>query len=406
MRVAVLLGLVLLVPIAAAAPEQVHLGLPTDGPATALSVLWLDTDPQADPTVRLVGPEGERSFTGRRVDGPSAGFAFEARLDPLTPGATYEYSLGGRSFSFQAPAAEAAPFTLLALGDMGIGAEARKTVQRALDADPALVLHAGDVSYAEGDPVAWAEWFGLVEPAAATRPWVTALGNHETYTGSSLMGIAGVPSPAEVAFYKQRFGLPGNELWYSFDWQGAHIVALDTFSDRSIRAEEVSWLEEDLASHADAPWTIVFLHEPPWSSNEHGSSQRVQDAFVPLFEENGVDLVIAAHDHGYERTIPMNGVTYVVTGGGGESLYADWKTPAPEWSAARGAAYHALRLDVSPDAIVGTVLSENLTDSFRIDRAPRSGEVSGAVAGGAPVPALAPLGVVVALVAVALARRR
>jgi acid phosphatase type 7 len=33
-----------------------------------------------------------------------------------------------------------------------------------------------------------------------------------------------------------------------------------------------------------------------------------------------VQLVFSGHDHDYERTLPMTGVTYVVTGGGGKSI--------------------------------------------------------------------------------------
>src|SRR5581483_8200781 len=115
-----------------------------------------------------------------------------------------------------APAGGPANFSFVALGDMGVGAQAAKTVAAITALNPDLVLHSGDISYAEGRQNEWVAWFGLVEPVAATRPWVTALGNHETYTGSSatdLTTAAGedqrVPSPVEIAFYHERFGLPG-----------------------------------------------------------------------------------------------------------------------------------------------------------------------------------------------------
>ncbi len=43
----------------------------------------------------------------------------------------------------------------------------------------------------------------------------------------------------------------------------------------------------------------------------------VEDAFVSIFERHAVDLVLSGHDHDYERITPQNGVSYVVTGGGG-----------------------------------------------------------------------------------------
>ncbi len=48
----------------------------------------------------------------------------------------------------------------------------------------------------------------------------------------------------------------------------------------------------------------------------------MHDTLVPLFEEHNVDLVLNGHEHSYERTKEINGVTYIVTGGGGNSMRA------------------------------------------------------------------------------------
>ena len=91
-----------------------------------------------------------------------------------------------------------------------------------------------------------------------------------------------------------------------------HVTVLDT---EKVGDTQRSWLEADLAA-SDAPFTVVVLHRPPFSSGSHGSSDGVRDAFVPLFADR-VDLVLAGHDHDYERTHAIDGVTYIVTGGGG-----------------------------------------------------------------------------------------
>jgi UDP-2,3-diacylglucosamine pyrophosphatase LpxH len=43
----------------------------------------------------------------------------------------------------------------------------------------------------------------------------------------------------------------------------------------------------------------------------------VRTTYQPLFEEFGVQMVFSGHSHNYERSVPINGVTYMVTGGGG-----------------------------------------------------------------------------------------
>ena len=46
---------------------------------------------------------------------------------------------------------------------------------------------------------------------------------------------------------------------------------------------------------------------------------RLHANLVPLLEEHDVDLVLNGHDHNYERLM-VNGIPYVVTGGGGAPL--------------------------------------------------------------------------------------
>lgn len=428
---ALVLALMLLAPLAAAAPEQVHVGLPSGDPAHEVSVLWVDLQAGTAPQkVVLDTPEGKKEFPATQVTGPGLGVTQEAKLTGLAPNTTYTYHVGDRAFQLTTAPAGPANFSFVALGDMGVAPEAAASVKAIQELNPNLVIHGGDISYAEGRQNEWIEWFGMVEPLAATRPWVTALGNHETYTGSSVTDVttfAGedkrLPSPVEIAFYHERFGLPGNELWYSFDWGGVHFVALDTFSEAAIPAAETAWLTQDLAAHANATWTVAFLHEPPYSTGtSHGSSARVQHAFVPLLEAGGVDLVIAGHEHNYERSYPLragvplattndtqegNGTVYVVTGGGGEALYPFGEKAAP-WSAARSSTHHVLAVSVTPDAIEGRYVGTDgkpFADAFRIHKAPAP-LILPAAEEAKPAPALGVAVLFAVLVCLAWARAR
>lgn len=413
--VPLLLAAVLWAPLVAAAPSQIHLGI-TDDPSSSVSVHWLDDRPDSTPEVILIGPDGsERAIAGQSSTGPSAGFAYEALLDGLDAGTNYSYRVGDQTFAFATPRDEGA-FTLVALGDMGVTEQAQKTVDTIEDLDPTLVLHAGDLSYATHDPQTWATWFEMIEPIAATRPWVTAIGNHEVTVGglADEGADANAVDPGEAAFYFQRFGLPGNERWYSFDWQGVHFVALDTFTEARVPPAQVGWLQEDLAAHAAATWTIVVLHEPPYSSNlAHGSSPRVQQLLVPVFDEHGVDLVLAAHDHAYERTHPIrqgsvdaNGTVYVVTGGGGNGIYPDFDDDN-DWSAVRIAEFHVTTLNVTPTRIEGRAVSTDdgrTLDSFVLTKEGPSGELRERLQEATPAPPGALL--VAVLVGLALVRRQ
>jgi hypothetical protein len=113
--------------------------------------------------------------------------------------------------------------------------------------------------------------------------------------------------------FRDVFNLPDNERWYSYDWGHVHFVALDTEADYST---QMTWLEQDLAA-TTLPWKIVYMHRPPYSSGMHGSDTTLRNKLKPVVERFGVQLVLAGHDHNYERMKPQNGVAYVVTGGGG-----------------------------------------------------------------------------------------
>ena len=136
-----------------------------------------------------------------------------------------------------------------------------------------------------------------------------ASGNHEYETNDA--------TPFREAFVlPENGGEKGRERWYSFDYSSVHFVALDT---EKVGDEQAAWLDADLASN-DLPWTIVYFHRPPYSSGTHGSNMNVRSTFGPILERHHVDLVLAGHDHDYERMKPQNGVNYVVSGGGGHDL--------------------------------------------------------------------------------------
>ena len=69
---------------------------------------------------------------------------------------------------------------------------------------------------------------------------------------------------------------------------------------------------------------------------------------VPLMEEHGVDLVLLGHDHLYGRSRKVNGVTYVISGGGGSSLYRTSTDDIMEVCEKR---YNYVRFQVSEQSI-------------------------------------------------------
>jgi 3',5'-cyclic AMP phosphodiesterase CpdA len=188
----------------------------------------------------------------------------------------------------------------VALGDSGSGSPDQLAIYDQLETVPFdLIVHTGDIAYESGTLTEFEEnFFDVYAPLLRSFPVFPAQGNHE---GSDV--------------FRRVFDLPwaGPGNWYSYDWGDVHFVALDT---NDISDEQAAWLDRDL-SQSRRDWTVVFGHHPAFSSGQHGSTPSFQQRLVPILERHGVDLVLSGHDHDYERTLPQNGVHYVVTGGGG-----------------------------------------------------------------------------------------
>src|SRR5207245_2836131 len=161
----------------------------------------------------------------------------------------------------------------------------------------------GDNVYDTGDPSRFPAQ--LDRPYAAlrrTRPlWVT-LGNHDEAAGHGAQELA-------------HLGLP--PLPYQRDLPGVRLLFVDA---NHPDAAQAAWLDDHLAAAGPA-FRVVVFHQPAWSCGLHGSTAAVDQRWVPVLERRRVALVLNGHDHDYERFVSAGDVAYVVTGGGGQSLY-------------------------------------------------------------------------------------
>jgi hypothetical protein len=111
----------------------------------------------------------------------------------------------------------------------------------------------------------------------------------------------------------------------------------------------------------------VLLHHPPYSAGYQGSSQEAREAFVPLFERYGVQLVVSGHDHDYQRSVPLHGVTYVVSGAAAGTR----RTGEEDFTAVSFSWHHVVELGVYPDHVVVRALNQDrrVADEATIDLA-------------------------------------
>jgi acid phosphatase type 7 len=313
---------------------------------TSIVVMW-ETEAPATSEVRY-GIDSTYGFVAR---GSNEVALHKITLENLEPGSRYHYAVHSVSgdqegtsedatFETAPPADE--PFLVCVYGDSRWQPDVHEAVAAGIRDSivekglPAIVLHVGDFISGGSDYASWGrEFFDPARALMRDAVLFPARGNHDVY------------SP----WYFALFSLPTGETWYSFDYGCAHIIALDTTRDYSSTSVQYAWLVKDLESGAarEAAWRFVFFHSPPYSSGGHGGAVSVQRDLVPLFEAYGVDMVLSGHDHLYERSV-KDGIQYVVSGGGGASLYPVNTTKNP-FQVLPASVYHHVLLVVRPSQV-------------------------------------------------------
>ncbi|XP_074654205.1 acid phosphatase type 7-like isoform X2 [Tubulanus polymorphus] len=317
-------------------PEQIHLSY--GGNPTEMVVTWV--------TLNDTGTNGTLLEYGKQqlstmVHGKSTAFRdggsehrilymHRATMTTLTPGQKYFYHVGGETgwsniFHFTAMKAGTQWSPRLAVyGDFGSkNAQSLARLQEeTLKGHFDSILHIGDFAYnmATDNARVGDQFMRQVESIAGYVPYMTCVGNHEyAYNFSN---------------YKNRFTMPGGDgqgLFYSFDMGPIHFLAFNTevyYSHQSLGWESIiiqyKWLEEDLKkanlpeNRAKHPWIIAYGHRPFYCTNvnkEHCMNVRVGVIDGPggmngfgledLFYKYGVDLIFTAHEHSYERLLPV-----------------------------------------------------------------------------------------------------
>lgn len=220
-------------------------------------------------------------------------------------------------------------------------------VGSAVAADPMpfdFILHAGDLVETPGSAI-WAHWFDAFSAMLLRAPFLPVLGNHESGNRS----------------YYNNFVLPpgdgkNDERWWAFHWGDMVIVGLDT--DVTKASDYIA--QQDWARlHFSGPelHKLVMFHYPVYSSDAyHGSGYSLDVIYHPIFVEAGVDLVINGHAHNYER-LQVDGVTYLVVGGGGAVPRALAETHVPGSILAIEGYNFYLRVTAAPEGIGVEVVS-------------------------------------------------
>lgn len=313
-------------------PEQIHLSLRQL--SSEMRVTWVTLRDTNTHTVQW--GLSEQAVSSQQQDGTVTtytqagwiGKIHSAVMVGLKPSTDYFYRVGDATggfspvFKFRTlcanPATDACPLTVGVVGDMGYANHSDVTIESltrlASSGQIDLLVHNGDISYADGSMKHWDTFSNKVQPIATRVPYLSSPGNHEIWFNFTA--------------YRKRYGnhMPnpvGHEegMFWDLELGGLHLVAMNTESVldvaemkpaqlrwmRSVLTETKSKEEAKEKEKASPAWKVAFGHRPWYCSNGKAKEMKtLQVQAEEILFEGGVDLVIQAHVHDYERTLPMH----------------------------------------------------------------------------------------------------
>lgn len=173
-----------------------------------------------------------------------------------------------------------------------------------------FLLSTGDMVDNGNDFVEWKRMFNTASDSLMDTVLMAGTGNHEERgENANIQNFAYANLPEQDTT---------TGIYYSFDYNTAHIAVLNTNDlgeDNALSAEQIEWLKADMGA-SKKPWKFIALHKAIYSNGSHFDDDDVvaiRAQLLPLMNELDIDLVFQGHDHVYMRTDVMKDNAIVET---------------------------------------------------------------------------------------------
>jgi acid phosphatase type 7 len=211
----------------------------------------------------------------------------------------------------------ATPQVLVGAADIAeCGSRGAELTAQLLDRMEGTVFTAGDNAYPSGTAENFRDCYGPTwgRHRSRTRP---APGNHEYDSAGA---------GPYFQYFGSRAGPPGLG-YYSYEIGAWYVLSLNSEIGFEAGSAQLQWLRAEL-SRRQVRCVAAFLHRPLFSSGQHGDQPQMSEVWRVLYEF-GVEVVVAGHDHHYERFAPQDatgrfdasrGIRQFIVGTGGAGL--------------------------------------------------------------------------------------
>jgi hypothetical protein len=178
------------------------------------------------------------------------------------------------------------------------------------------------------------------------------LGNHE-FTGDAQQ---------DLDHWWSNFPELRKRRWYSVQFGSrVYLLALDSDASLLPGSDQAAWIAKQISGvPASIDFVIVSLHHPPVADmqthievdhNPRPNEISLRDYLSQVSRtSNASFLVTAGHIHNYERNV-VNGVTYLVSGGGGAPPYFVERAPEDLYKSIVFPNYHYVKLTLEKDRL-------------------------------------------------------
>tara|TARA_R110002111_G_scaffold179696_2_gene245325 strand:- start:725 stop:1894 length:1170 start_codon:yes stop_codon:yes gene_type:complete len=281
----------------------------------SISILWV-TNSGSNALVRYGKNKPLNEIKKGHIFQEGIIFRNQVTIKDLEPDTKYFYEIltdnklltSGDSYTFQTESNNGKnDFRFYAMGDIG---EPMKTggfpiitsYQIAnLKKQPNFGIGLGDIIYPDGESKYADEYlFKPMESILRNIPFYPALGNHDWHINPDLN-------------FTKEWKLPNNEHYYSFNYNNAHFIALDTRDGNLYDKEnQLKWFENSLkAAQGQYDWIFVYFHHNGRTCTYKSEYEDIIQLY-PYFVRYNVDLVFNGHAHTYERLRPLDANGYAI----------------------------------------------------------------------------------------------